>query len=188
MWIRIMSGRWPGDVRWLSAVLVVVAISVAAGSSTLAIAASGYASCELTSLRATAGLQGATGSMLGGVTLRNPCPTCTLIGRPVVELDWHGRQVTPPQQRFPRGSLKSMGPFRLNRTLVHGKSLFVWLQWWNYCGPKPWGTGSFRPVAILRVDGESGSVRATFRDAVLPPYCNSPKYARFGVSDFGTTP
>jgi hypothetical protein len=146
------------------------------------------ASCDLTRLHATVGLQGATGSMLGGITLNNPGPTCTLAGRPVVELEWHGTRVTPPQQPFGAGSLKSMGPFHLSRTLARGKSAFVWLQWMNYCGAKPWGTGSFRPVAILRVKGEPGSVRATFRDAVVPPYCNSPRYSRFSVSDFGTTP
>jgi hypothetical protein len=151
-------------------------------------AAPSYASCDLTRLRATAGLQGATGSMLGGLRLRNPGPTCTLAGRPLIELRWHGKRVTPPQQRFAPGSLKSMGPFHLNRTLAHDKSLFVSVQWFNYCGPKPWGTGSFRPVAILRVKGAPGSVRATFRDAVVPPYCNAPKYSRFSVGDFGTTP
>jgi hypothetical protein len=151
-------------------------------------AAASYASCDLTSLRATAGLQGATGSMLGGLRITNPGPSCTLAGRPVIELEWHGKGVTPPQQPFGSGGLKSMGPFHLSRTLVHGKSLFVWLQWMNYCGAKPWGTGSFRPVAILRVNGEPGSVRATFRDSVMAPYCNSPSYSRFSVSDFGTTP
>jgi hypothetical protein len=153
-----------------------------------ATAAPSYASCDLTRLRARAGLQGATGSMLGGLSLRNPGPTCTLAGRPLIELRWHGKRVTPPQQPFAPGSLKSMGPFHLNRTLAHDKSLFVWLQWFNYCGPKPWGRGSFRPVAILRVKGEPGSVRATFGDTVAPPYCNSPKYSKFRVSDFGTTP
>jgi hypothetical protein len=150
--------------------------------------APGYASCDPTKLRATAGLQGATGSMLGGLSLRNPGPTCALTGRPLVEIEWHGKRVTAPQQPFAPGSLKSMGPFHLNRTFVHGKSLFVWLQWMNYCGPKPWGKGSFRPVAILHVEGVPGSVRATFRDGVVPPYCNSPRYSRFSVSDFGTTP
>jgi hypothetical protein len=101
---------------------------------------------------------------------------------------WHGLRVTPAQGPFDPRAFRSMGPFHLNRTLVHGKSLFVWLQWWNYCGAKPWGTRSFRPVAILRVKGEPGSVRAYFRDAIVPPYCNSPKSSKFSVSDFGTTP
>ena len=75
-----------------------------------------------------------------------------------------------------------------SRTLGHGESLFVWLQWWNYCGPKPWGRGGFRPVATVRVKGEVGSVRAPLREEVVPPFCNSPKFARFSVSDFGRNP
>jgi hypothetical protein len=148
----------------------------------------GRAFCDLTKLHATAGLQSATGSMLGGISLSNPGPTCTLADQPHVVLLWHGLRVTPPQRRFDPGALRSMGPFHLNRTIVHGKSLFVWLQWWNYCGAKPWGTKSFRPVAILRINGEPGAVRPTFRDPIAPPYCNSPNYSRFSVSDFGTTP
>jgi hypothetical protein len=174
LWVRMLVGV---GLCWTSLGLF--------GSGT---AASSYAPCDLTTLRATIGLQGATGSMLGGITLRNPGPTCMLSGRPVVALTWHGLRVTPAQRPFDRRAFRSMGPFHLNRTLVHGKALFVWLQWRNYCGVKPWGTGSFRPVAILRVKGEPGSVRAIFRDAILPPYCSSAKSSRFSVSDFGTAP
>ena len=81
-----------------------------------------------------------------------------------------------------------MGPFHASRTLGNGGSLFVWLQWWNYCGPKPWGQGGFLPVAILRVQGEAGVVHATFHDGeIVAPFCDSAKFARFSVSDFGKT-
>lgn len=148
--------------------------------------AAGSAVCDLARLHATAGLQGATGSLLGGINLSNPGPSCKLAGRPVVELNWHGKRITPPQTPFDPRAFRSMSPFHLSRTLAHGKSLFVWVQWWNYCGPKSWGSGSFRPVAAIRVRGEPGSLTARFRDAIVPPFCNSPRYSRFSVSDFGT--
>ena len=151
-------------------------------------AASNYPSCDLRTLRAGVGLQGATGSMLGGLSVRNPGPTCTLAGPPVVEFQWHGKRVTPPQTPFDPRSFRSIGPFHSNRTLVHGRSLFVWLQWWNYCGAKPWGTSGFRPVAILRVGNQPGSMTVRFRELVVPPFCNSARFARFSVSDFGVTP
>jgi hypothetical protein len=190
--VRILVGV---GVCWASVVLVafgahgrVELTGTALAGVGSGMAASSYASCDLTRLRATIGLQGATGSMLGGITLRNPGRTCRLSASPVVALMWHGLRVTPAQRPFDPRAFRSIGPFRLNRTLVHGKALFVWLQWWNYCGTKPWGTGSFRPVAILSVKGKPGSVRAVFRDTIVPPYCNSPKSSKFSVSDFGTTP
>lgn len=148
---------------------------------------SGSASCDLAQLRATAGLQGATGSQLGGITVANPGPSCTLTGGPTVELDWHGRRVTPPQAAFAAGALRSMSPFRPSRRLAHGATLFIRVQWWNYCGPAPWGRGSFRPVAVIRVYGAPGSLTARFIEAVVPPFCNSRRDARFSVSDFGTS-
>ena len=147
-----------------------------------------YSRCNLSALRASVGLQGATGSMLGGLSVRNPGPTCAFAGPPVVEFRWQDKRVTPLQKPFDERSFHSIGPFHLSRTLVHGRSLFVWLQWWNYCGAKPWGKDGFRPVAILRVRSEPGSLSVRFRDLVVPPFCNSPRSAQFRVSDFGVTP
>jgi hypothetical protein len=149
--------------------------------------AGGFASCDLSTLRASVGLQGAAGSMLGGLSVRNPGPTCTLTGLPVVDFTWQRKRVTPPQTPFEPRSFRSIGPFHQNRTLVHGRTLFVWLQWWNYCGAKPWGAGGFRPTAILRVGNAPGSLSVRLREVVVPPFCNSARYARFSVSDFGTT-
>jgi hypothetical protein len=177
------------DAVGTGGVLLVVVVSVAGlGSARAAAAARGYRFCDLSRLRATAGLQGATGSMLGGLSVGNLGPTCTLAGRPLVELVWHGRRVTPSQKPFDPRAFRSIGPFHASRTLAHGTSLFVRLQWWNYCGAKLWGNGGFRPVASLRVQHESGLVQASSQEAVVPPFCNSAKYAPFSVSDFGVTP
>jgi hypothetical protein len=151
-------------------------------------ASPGFTTCDLSTLRASVGLQGATGSMLGGLTVWNPGPTCTFAGPPSVAFIWQRKQVTPPQTPFDPRSFRSIGPFHPNRTLVHGRTLFVWLQWWNYCGAKSWGNGGFRPVALLRVGSAPGSLSVRFRELVVPPFCNSARDARLSVSDFGTTP
>ena len=172
----------------IGVVVPVVAIAAVGFAYSAAGAASNYPRCDLRTLGASVGLQGATGSMLGGMSVRNPGITCTLAGPPVVEFRWHGQRVTPPQKPFDPRSFRSMGPFHVSRLLVHGKSLFVWLQWFNYCGARPWGDGGFRPVAILRLRNQPGSKIVRFRELVVPPFCNSPRYARFSVSDFGVTP
>jgi hypothetical protein len=150
--------------------------------------APGVTTCGLTTLHASVGLQGATGSMLGGLSVRNPGPTCTFAGPPVVGFIWQRKRITPAQRPFDARSYRSIGPYHPNRALVHGRSLFVWLQWFNYCGPKPWGAGGFRPIAILRVGNTPGSLSVRFHELVVPPFCNSARDARFSVSDFGTTP
>jgi hypothetical protein len=166
----------------------VVSIAGTGFAYSSATAASKNPTCNLRTLGASVGLQGATGSMLGGLSVRNPGATCTLAGRPVVEFRWHGKRVTPPQTPFDPRSLRSLGAIHSSRTLVHGRSLFVWVQWWNYCGAKPWGGGGFRPVAVLRVGKQPGSLTVRFRELVVPPFCNSPRDARFSVSDFGVSP
>jgi hypothetical protein len=168
--------------------LALLALTLAAATTAQAVDKSSSSApvCVLSRLHATASLQGATGSMLGGVRVSNSGPTCRFAGPPTVELVWHGRQVTPPARSFPRGALRSV-TFRPSRLLHRGGSLFIWTQWWNYCGPKLWSKNSFRPVAVVRVRGQAGAVIARFTSAVEPPYCNTPKGSAFFVSDFGFT-
>ncbi len=107
----------------------------ARGSCAVAAPAPGFPTCDLSTLHASVGVQGATGSMLGGLSVRNPGPTCTFAAPPVVEFVWHGRPITPSQSHSIRAPSARSGRYHPNRTLVHGRSLFVWLQWFNYCGP-----------------------------------------------------
>jgi hypothetical protein len=144
--------------------------------------------CHLKNLGASAGLQGATGSQLGGISLRNLGSPCTLAGIPIVELRWRDRRVTPLQRPFDPRAVRSIGPFHPKRLLLHEGIAFVWMQWWNYCGPAPWGRGGFRPVAVLRVEDEPGALRVRFHDLVVAPFCNAPRDSRFFVSDFEKSP
>lgn len=139
--------------------------------------------CTLSELKVSASLQGATGSQLGGVRIENPGPTCSFPARPQIMLTWHGESITPPSQPFPAGALRAVGPFRSTRVLAHGASLFVWMQWLNYCG-RP--LGPVQPLLVLHVPGDDATLSRRMGD-VTPPYCNDRAFSRLYVSDFGAT-
>jgi len=87
--------------------------------------------CRASQLSATIGFGGATGSLLGGATVKNTSDsTCTLPrGRPRVRISLHGRplsvrEVVPPNQ--PPGATAHV--------LRPGHKAIVWLQWFNWCG------------------------------------------------------
>lgn len=98
------------------------------------------ASCRASALRAHLFLQGATGSLVGGVTLLNAGRRpCSLLGRPAVSLGDPARtrvrvkrlaaSAAPPDVLAdPPGSLRALRP---------GKSASVTLYWSNWCGPRP---------------------------------------------------
>jgi len=150
-----------------------VAILVSASS-----AYAGMAPCTPSQLRAVAGLQGATGSQLGGISLVNRgVAACTLPrSAPRVSFVWRGR-LAVRQVAFPLGWLDSQ--YSRGSTQMHvlqpGRTTFVVLQWWNWCGPRPWGRGFFPGVLEVRLAGSRGRVIARLRGAkVVPPFCNAP--------------
>jgi hypothetical protein len=88
--------------------------------------------CRTSQLSATAGWQGATQSMLGGVGITNSSDVvCSLPkGRPVVQIVWQGRTL-PLRERKPPAPF---GPGKPLRILEPGATATIYLQWWNYCG------------------------------------------------------
>jgi hypothetical protein len=103
--------------------------------------------CAARAVRARLFLQGATGSLVGGVDLINAGPRpCALLGRPTisftgaaatttrVEVKELPRSPEPPDVLAdPPGSLRALAP---------GKSASVSLWWSNWCGPGSVPTGS----------------------------------------------
>jgi hypothetical protein len=101
-------------------------------------------SCRAQDLRAKLFLQGATGSLVGGVRLTNGGRSaCSLLGRPQIvftgaaasSTTWHvkklARSPEPPDVLAdPPGSLRALQP---------GKSAGVALFWSNWCGARPDG-------------------------------------------------
>jgi hypothetical protein len=156
----------------LVALAGVVSVCGAAASSEVA----GVRACAAGQLQAWAGLQGATGSQLGGISLTNEAATaCVLPSTPRVSLIWRGRRLAVRQVAFPRRWLESEYPRGSTRVhlLQAGQMTYVVLQWWNWCGPRPWGRGYFPGVVEVQLTGRRGSVVVPLRE-VAAPYCNAP--------------
>jgi hypothetical protein len=102
--------------------------------------------CEARELHAQLFLQGATGSLVGGVNLLNVGTTsCSLVGRPKISFSgaaaaatqWQVKELAaspapPDVLADPTGSLRALRP---------GKSAKVSLFWSNWCGPGADPTG-----------------------------------------------
>jgi hypothetical protein len=94
--------------------------------------------CNASALTAGAGFQGATQSLLGGMSVTNtgggacvPPP-----GRPIVEVTLNGAVLPVRETPFPYRF--THGPSA--RLLTSHQSATVYAQWWNWCG----GTGVAR--------------------------------------------
>jgi hypothetical protein len=120
-------------------------------------------SCRATDLHAHLFLQGATGSLVGGVELTNAAATaCSLLGRPGIAFTgaaaaashWRVRAIARLPEPLdvladPPGSLRALQP---------GRSASVTLFWSNWCGPGSQPTGaSGTPPAGLELRLESGT-------------------------------
>lgn len=122
--------------------------------------------CRASQLTASFGWQGATQSMLGGVTVENTGETaCSLpLARPKLTLYWNGRPLQVQERKW---------PYKLNFTPAHvllrGNSAVVETQWWNWCG-RPL-QAAVPPTVLLRfADGLRITARAVSQWGV--PYCN----------------
>ncbi len=142
-------------LKWMLALALAAALAAAPG-------------CSAGSLSATASLQGATGSLLGGIELTNVGRrACVLPERPVVRLMWGGRiiavrRTTLPVRAAPLGLLKP------------GKSAFAGLQWRNWCGERPSGDSPFRPRLLLTLARGRGTLRVELQEPVTAPRCAAP--------------
>jgi hypothetical protein len=136
--------------------------------------------CRARDLHARLFLQGATGSLVGGVELTNAASSpCSLLGRPRISLTgpaaartpWHVRRIArssgPPDALVdPPGSLRSLRP---------GKSAVVSLYWSNWCGPgsRPAGGPGTPPAGVeIRPPGGGSLVLPVAR----APRCDAPLF------------
>jgi hypothetical protein len=134
--------------------------------------------CQADGLRTSLFLQGATGSLVGGVTVRNATATkCSLRGRVHVHFVGASAEATrwetvagpalarDPSAVYDRGSsLRALGP---------GRPAYVPLQWRNWCPPGTAETSVGAPPEILIVDlpRRRGSLHLPLSGA---PRCDSP--------------
>jgi len=156
----------------LAALLVVSAAAGARGQSSLT------APCLATDLRVRSFFQGATSSLLGGVSVRNTAQLpCSLGGRPkvrVVRSD--GRAIS---LRTDPGSLPS--DWKRVVVLRPGRQATAAMQWWNYCGVR------FRGVFRFALKLTTGThISAGVRGS---PTCITPhKRSSLSVSYFRRVP
>jgi hypothetical protein len=149
-------------------------------------------SCRASDLHAHLFLQGATGSLVGGVELTNAGTTaCSLLGRPGVAFTgaaaaashWRVRTIArspepPDLLADPPGSLRALQP---------GKSASVSLFWSNWCGPgsEPAGASGTPPAGLeLRLASGTGLVVPLAR----APRCDAPQHpSTLSVAPFTPT-
>jgi Domain of unknown function (DUF4232) len=120
--------------------------------------------CRSGQLSGSAGFQGATQTMLGGITIRNTSNVaCSLPQRrPLVTISWRGKPV--PTNERPMGTGPPWPPAHV---LAPGKTASVLFQWWSCGGPGP--KEAVQPTFLLRF-GHGLAVTARSGD-VTPPFC-----------------
>jgi Protein of unknown function (DUF4232) len=143
----------------------------------------GTAPCTAQDIRSFNGmLQGATGTMLGVVYVRNVSQAaCTLGGRPGVQITNRAGRVFPTRERI--FALSTTGA-RPRTTLVPQERALLHLDWTNWCGAWSGPLGSFRRL-YLRVTLTNGSpLRLPLETG--RPRCDQPKApSLLYVSAFG---
>ena len=128
--------------------------------------------CQSSQLSATAGFQGATQTMVGGVTLQNTgAVSCSLPSvRPGMTISWRGEEL-PTQERK-----MTTGPrWPLARVLPPGAKADVFFQWLSCGGSGP--KAAVRPTFALSF-GHGLRVTARSED-VTPAFCGGLGGARF---------
>lgn len=127
--------------------------------------------CRSDQISGSAGFQGATQTMLGGVRIENTSNAlCSLPQRrPAVTISWRGKPV-PTNER----SMATGPPWPRARILAPGKTANVFFQWWSCGGSGP--KEAVRPTFRLRF-GHGLTVTARSGD-VTPPFCSGLGAAR----------
>ena len=95
--------------------------------------------CRASQLSTSIGLQGATGSLLGGASIENTSGSaCSLPGgRPTVAITASGETLRVREQVPPHAF-----PGSRAHVLTPGAKALVWMQWLNWCG-KPSSASTF---------------------------------------------
>ena len=114
--------------------LLIPALLVLAALSASSAPAGGPILCSARTLSARAGLQGAAGTLEGGVTVTNRRPyPCTMTGRASV-LFIHGGSGLGVKRVVGTSTTGERDPRTF--TLVSGQKAFVRLRWANWCGKR----------------------------------------------------
>ncbi len=177
--VRIELASW----RWTVAVVMtgaLISTSAAAGAAVQA------PSCAPANLAATVGGQGATQSLLGGVTVTNHGRhACRLAGRPTIAMPGGSPGEVLSERTMNTATLIPNTRFDATLLLDPGHSATADFQWFNWCNPQahapPTSTAAEgrRPsqVRVALAAGAAGIV-ATVRaglHALSLPVCGAPR-------------
>jgi hypothetical protein len=128
--------------------------------------------CAGPDLEVSAGAQGATQTLLGGVSLTNRGTALCVLEEMIAQIRWDGRTLKTEQLAFPKRILRDDLPTTWNKpitSLASGAKSFVLLQWQNWCGkPQPALRTHLAGVhLVLRFAGMPGEV-VTALPSLLP--------------------
>ena len=120
--------------------------------------------CRASYLRASLFLNGATGSLLGGVRVTNRTgKACSIAGLPKARLAGvHKMHYATVFHLGGRGGLPGSGPAKI---LHSGWSATTYMQWWNWCGKR-------RPTIVLVLPRKGGTLRLKPQGT---PRCDAPR-------------
>jgi hypothetical protein len=129
--------------------------------------------CRSAQLSGSTGFQGATGTMLGFVTLRNEADVaCSLPQkRPLMSISWRGKVIPTEEHAMLTGP-----PWPRAHELAPGQKASVFWQWLS-CGGVGAPQVAVRPTLTLRF-GHGLVVRAR-ADESTPPSCSGLRGRRF---------
>jgi hypothetical protein len=122
--------------------------------------------CRSAQLSGSTGFQGATQTMLGGVTIQNTSnAACSLPQlRPLVTISWRGK-VLPTEER----PMRTGPPWPRAHVLAPGRKASVFWQWWT-CGAIGVPQAAVRPTLTLRFGPRL--VVSARADESTPPSCS----------------
>ncbi len=165
---------WLDDLNPTPTVTTPVVVTLTPAPNTAA-AAPGV--CTAVQLAVTGGWQGATQSMLGGVTLRNKSATpCTLQGWLGVSLagstgrtlDVKVRHPATAPSGFPQPPPGTPPAVTLRPGATSTAAVWIWMQWGNYCGL---GSPNIVYAHLVLPDG---AALPPFEMGSGTPFCDSP--------------
>jgi hypothetical protein len=144
--------------------------------------------CDIAQLDGTAALQGATGSMLGGIEIHNSSgQACRLPDRPTLRLLSNKHLLASHQTPWLKWSSVGISHVHV-RVLAPGTSAFVIVQW-NGCARWRPPTGfSIRATFELSFRGSSGTLLVPLADRIAEPCAFPGQPSALSVSYFIPSP
>jgi hypothetical protein len=148
--------------------------------------------CRTSDFRASLSFQGATGSLVGGISLEHVGnDSCSLLGQPRVRFIGPAarreRWIISWMKSFPRDPDLVYPPQSTLRGIRPNEQVSVQMIWRNWCGPtsKPAsGPGPPPNALVLTLPRKGGEIRLTTDPPRVAPRCDVPGASSLRMSSF----